>query len=1420
MANIGDLIIRCGMNIEEFVSGTVQVAKEADNMARAVEKNFAALDRVGDRLTDLGKGMSIAFTAPIAALGIAMGKAAVDFDDASDRIRAKTGATGEALAGLNNTFKEVFSSLPTTAKDASEAISGLATRLGLAGEPLKELATQELNLARITETSVAPLIASTTRLFGDWSIATKDQAGALDYLYKVTQSTGIGIQKLTELTVQFGAPMRALGLDMEHATALLGKWEKEGVNITTVLSGMRMELARMAKAGIDTSAGFPVIIEAIKNAKTEAEGLTMAVRIFGQRAAVDMFRAIKEGRFDVDALTESLKKNTETINKAAADTLSFADKWTVFKNKLETALEPIGTKLTGVLEKWMDASGPFLKTLENMADGFAKLEPSTQGWILAITAAVAAIGPALIGIGAMANGFAALAPVMALTVAGFTGFASAAANVASAVGSGLTGALTTGETIMLRMGQAAIVAAAAFAAWKIGEWAYANIPAVKALGDAMANLILKIPGVEAAILKLTGAQGAMSRASTDQAFAIQKLESSLKAHGVTIDRAGLSEEQYGAKLQEAAKGLYVNSAALDANAPKARGLAVDISALTEKHKLSAEQILKHQIALQKQADAYVEASAAVTKYKNNLDGLDNIKLAKLSLGGPDFKAYEEELKKFGAEMDAARVRVTTFYNEVTGGRNATEAIKELGAAFANTEKALQDFGIESKLSYQSLVKQNSDYLKQILNDTNLTHTQKEQALIVFAQREIDLARKTGQTITDAEIDNLAKQKAAYEKTHLDIEQSYKILGINSTAEIQRQADLVAAAYAKVAASSLSSQADIDKAHLAMMKADADATIAHGKAISETQKRTMADLEQITKNGHETLELEWDAFSNHIGDAIAGLSVALGEKLFTGKGSFGDICKTAWKSIQASLVSDFIKPAEEAISKFISKSIAALIGGEGIGGIQKAWKDATASMKEFFGAASAAAKSATKSGGATAGIPFGGDTSEADYNPGASAGGGDLSSGGGLSSFTPMGIISAGIDAAGFITIGLQLSHLIATVGKVEVNTREMSTVMWQTGAESLQGIGKRSLNELIYIGDRLNEIRDSLFDPVTTTLEGIWQTLKSGISVNGAVGSGSGDGTTTTAAFRQPGVGDPNFGPPKYLGFVGPLAGNTTAKDSLADLTRQLAEANAQLEKIKADRAVYAKELSSMSTGVDRRKELAAIDAINSDKQQGFEGTIKALQYTLDQLSKAVGRGTAEITQGITSLDGTIQASAITQGTAAADTAAAIQTMAETIQAPFVEGNTGSGSAYSIDLRATDRWGNIIDSVGNTLSNVGQSISNFGDVAAKTLTGFSDAVQDTAKSIVSTAASLATPSLAFADGPMLFPSSSDIAPSVRSNVGASDGIQRLTQGTVGGRTGSGPLIQINGGTFSSRAVVDEITSGLVDRLRREGGLKF
>lgn len=325
----------------------------------AVEKELdGPMARIKSKAAGIGKVMAVGLGAGLVGGGALLLGAAHTLDGAYDSIRTGTGKIGTELESLKGSFRNVARDVPNDMGEVAEAVADVSKRTGQTGADLEGITKRLLTLSRLEGSDVKANIASTTRLFGDWSIATKDQAGSLDYLFKVSQATGVGVAQLSDGLVKYGAPLRQLGFGFEESAALMGKFEKEGVNTGLVMGSLRVALGKMAKEGEAPVETLDRVVKQIKNAGSAGEANALALEVFGARAGPDMAAAIREGRFEVGDLMKDLKSSGETIMGAAADTDDFAEKFAKLKNRAILAAEPLAGKLFDAVNGLADAAGP------------------------------------------------------------------------------------------------------------------------------------------------------------------------------------------------------------------------------------------------------------------------------------------------------------------------------------------------------------------------------------------------------------------------------------------------------------------------------------------------------------------------------------------------------------------------------------------------------------------------------------------------------------------------------------------------------------------------------------------------------------------------------------------------------------------------------------------------------------------------------------------------------------------------------------------------------------------------------------------------------------------------------------------------------------------------------------------------------
>lgn len=383
--NERQLLVRFGADLSPLEKAVIRASKTAADF--------------GKEIAGLGKSLTSAITVPLVAIGTAAVAASETIDDAMDRIRLGTGAAGDDLDKLGESFRNVFGEVPDSAEQVSVAISELSKRTDLAGENLELYAKDMLDLARISGSEVGPMIESATKAFANWGDEVDMSAESLDFLWKVSQSTGVGITALTDALSANGSTLRAIGVDFETGAALIGQFQKAGVDSGTVMAGLTKAATKFASEGVSMKEGLAGVVEQIKGAKDPTEAAGIASDVFG-KSALAMAEAIRKDALSVDEFVASLKASPETIAKAAADTAGLGEAFGILQNKATKALEPLGVAVTKVLVDLMGMMGTFVdKAVKPLIAAFGNLPKPVQSFIVTVAMVAAAVGPALVALG-------------------------------------------------------------------------------------------------------------------------------------------------------------------------------------------------------------------------------------------------------------------------------------------------------------------------------------------------------------------------------------------------------------------------------------------------------------------------------------------------------------------------------------------------------------------------------------------------------------------------------------------------------------------------------------------------------------------------------------------------------------------------------------------------------------------------------------------------------------------------------------------------------------------------------------------------------------------------------------------------------------------------------------------------------------
>ena len=459
--------------LNNYKKGLDEVNGKLKSGSAQIEEYAKKIENFGSKTKEVGGSLSKNITAPIAAVGTAAYAAWMSVDEAYDNIAVGTGATGDALSKLQESFDNVFAKAPFDAMDISNSLADLNTRFGFTGKVLEDASEKFLRFASVNKTDVSNAVALVSRAMGDAGIPAEEYTSVLDALTTASQASGISIDALTGNITKYGAPMRALGYTTEESIAIFASWEKAGVNTEIAFSGMKKAISNFSAEGKDAKVEFKKTLEEIAKCPDIASATTKAIEVFGTKAGPDLADAIKGGRFEFEEMLKLVESSSGQLDASFEATMDPADKAKVALNNLTLAGAALGDVIQSALGPVFESLADILK---DFTEWFKNLNPEIRQTIVFVGGIIAAVGPLLVLIGALAGPISTALGLFAKFKLALFGTAEQAGMMGTMV-SGLTG------PILAVIGIIALVTAALIDLYNNNEEFRKNV------NDMISNLI-------------------------------------------------------------------------------------------------------------------------------------------------------------------------------------------------------------------------------------------------------------------------------------------------------------------------------------------------------------------------------------------------------------------------------------------------------------------------------------------------------------------------------------------------------------------------------------------------------------------------------------------------------------------------------------------------------------------------------------------------------------------------------------------------------------------------------------------------------------------------------------------------------------------------------------------------------------------
>lgn len=395
------LVGRIVLESEDFNNKVDAAMSKAESLANGFHK-------AGEKVVQVGSGLTKAVSMPLTALGGVSVKTAATFEDAMLKVQSLSGASREEYEQLSEAAKKYGATTAWSAKDVADAMGYMA----LAGFDTKEILASVSGMLSLASASGEDL-ATVTDILTDSMTALGDGAGEAaryaDVLATTQAKTNTTVGMLGE-AFKYVAPLAgSYGYQLEDITAALGMMANAGVKgsmsgtalasiitrLGTNTSGARDAIEELGIQFYNSDGTARSLSDVLKELCDATAGMdteqkaAVASTIAGQEAQKGLLAVLNQG----SAAYEELEGRLRSCNGTASDMAENMESGLGGSlRSLKSALEGVGITVGEKLAPYIEKAAQKIK---EFTQWFQNLDAGTQDTIIKMGMLLAAIGPVL-----------------------------------------------------------------------------------------------------------------------------------------------------------------------------------------------------------------------------------------------------------------------------------------------------------------------------------------------------------------------------------------------------------------------------------------------------------------------------------------------------------------------------------------------------------------------------------------------------------------------------------------------------------------------------------------------------------------------------------------------------------------------------------------------------------------------------------------------------------------------------------------------------------------------------------------------------------------------------------------------------------------------------------------------------------------
>lgn len=399
----------------------VKISADISSLSKGLQSASKNLEKVSKTFTNIGSKLTTSVTLPIVAMGTAIIKTSVSFEQSMANAASVSGATAEEFEKMTLLAREMGEKTVFSASDAADALYYMASA-GYKVDQMGASIEATLNLASATQYDLAgttDIVISTLNQFG---LEASSAERVTNVFASAIGNSMASIDKLANSMGYVGPVANSLGYEIEETVGALSILYNAGYDGSTAGTTLRQALVSLMnptsaalKVFEDLGLSFDELNPATNDFASIIDRLgesgmdtAEAMEVFGDRGGPGILALMSKGGKAINDMTTSITGTNKATEMAAIQINTLQGDFKLLESEVEEIAISFGDVLIPMIREFIS------KYISPLTKKLLSLNDIERKQIVKIALIAAAIGPLFLVLGKITKAVSLLVKVVPL----------------------------------------------------------------------------------------------------------------------------------------------------------------------------------------------------------------------------------------------------------------------------------------------------------------------------------------------------------------------------------------------------------------------------------------------------------------------------------------------------------------------------------------------------------------------------------------------------------------------------------------------------------------------------------------------------------------------------------------------------------------------------------------------------------------------------------------------------------------------------------------------------------------------------------------------------------------------------------------------------------------------------------------------